>query len=84
VINDYTESASAAPEEPGPLTAPTGSKADKFFTDEMKQRMKDYAVYSTVAGVSMGIINGIQKEIMGAVSPGAYVSALFPPFPVDI
>jgi hypothetical protein len=52
------------------------SKAEKFFTEELKQKMKDYAVLGTVVGVSTGVINGMQKEIMGTVSPGAYVSTL--------
>jgi hypothetical protein len=35
--------------------------------------MKDYAVLGVVAGSFTGIANGIQKEILGSVSPGAYV-----------
>jgi hypothetical protein len=78
VIHEYNTDGTplAAPE------APTGSevdKAGKFMTEEMIQKVKDYAVLGTVAGVSTGLINGMQKEIMGTVSPGAYVSALFPP-----
>lgn len=51
-------------------------EASKYFTDELEQKVKDYAVLGIVAGVSTGLINGGQKEIMGTVSPGAYVSAL--------
>ena len=34
--------------------------------------------------ISTGLLNGVQKEITGKVSPGAYVSALFPLSPPDI
>jgi hypothetical protein len=57
---------------------------EKFFTEEMMQKVKDYAVLGTVAGVSTGIINAWQKEIMGTVSPGAYVYLLFPLSTADI
>ena len=59
-------------------------KAEKFFSEEMMQKIKDYSVLGTVAGISTGIITAAQKEIMGTVAPGAYVSALFPSFLADI
>jgi hypothetical protein len=59
-------------------------EADKFLNDELKQKIRDYAVLGTIAGVSIGIVNGVQKDIFGTVSPGAYVSLLFSPSPADI
>ena len=59
-------------------------EAEKFFNDELMAKIKDYAILGTVAGISTGIITATQKEIMGTISPGAYVSALFPPFLADI
>lgn len=53
-------------------------EVDKFFNDELKQKMKEFAVLGTAAGVSTGLINGVQNEIMGTISPGAYVSPLLP------
>jgi hypothetical protein len=59
-------------------------EADKFFTDELMAKIKDYSILGTVAGFASGLITSVQKEIMGTISPGAYVSALFPPSPADI
>ena len=84
VIHHYhyaSPEAPASPEVPASSEAITGSEADKFFNDELKQKMKDYVILGTIAGVSIGLLNGVQKEIMGTISPGAYVSALFPPSP---
>jgi hypothetical protein len=38
--------------------------------------MKDYAVLGLVAGSFTGLANAAQKEILGTVSPGAYVSLI--------
>jgi hypothetical protein len=85
VSSTFPESVASAKsvkaEEIGKTAASKAPDVDKFFTEELKQKMKDYAVLGTVAGVSTGLINGIQKEIMGTVSPGAYVS---PPSSTDI
>ena len=81
VIHEYNTDGTPL-EAPKAPEAPKGSEVDeagKFMSEEMIQKVKDYAVLGTVAGVSTGLINGMQKEIMGTVSPGAYVSALFPP-----
>lgn len=53
--------------------------ADKFFSPELIRRMKEYFILGGIAGVFMGIGNGIQKEIMGTVSPNAYVFSYIPP-----
>jgi hypothetical protein len=51
----------------------------KFFNKELKRRMREYLVLGTVAGVFVGVANGLQKQIMGTVSPGAYVFTSPPP-----
>jgi len=45
----------------------------KFFNKELTRKMKEYLVLGAIAGVFTGIANGIQKQIFGTVSPGAYV-----------
>ena len=65
----------SAPESPA--TAP---KADGFFNDELKRKIK---VYSVLGVVSAGAIFGL-KKMRDIVSSGAYVSPLFPPSPADI
>jgi hypothetical protein len=72
---------SAAPPEPNKGTtklaqaahpAPPAEKVEsKFFTDELKIKMKDYAVLGLVAGVFTGAASAFQKEIQGTLSPGA-------------
>ena len=52
---------------------PEDPEKTKFFNKELTRRMKEYFVLGTVAGIFMGITNGIQKQIMGTLSPGAYV-----------
>jgi hypothetical protein len=59
-------------------------KADEFFNKELMGKIKDYSILGTIAGVASGVISSIQKQIIGTISPGAYVSALFPPSPADI
>jgi hypothetical protein len=61
---------SAQPVHPAP---PAEKVNPKFFTDELKGRMKDYLVLGTVYGIYTGTMNAIQKEIQGTISPGAYV-----------
>lgn len=51
----------------------------KFFNKELNRKMKEYLVLGAIAGVFTGVANGIQKEILGTVSPGAYVLPLSPP-----
>ena len=45
------------------------SAGKKFFTDELKGRMKDYAVLGLVAGAFQGVAMSSSKEIQGEVSP---------------
>lgn len=59
-------------------------EAEKFFNKELMQKIKDYSILGSVAGIAGGVITSIQKEVMGVVTPGAYVSALFPPSPANI
>ena len=54
-------------------TDPLDPNAKKFFNTELIRKMKEYMVLGTVAGIFTGIANGVQKQISGTVSPGAYV-----------
>ena len=45
----------------------------KFFNKELNRKMKEYLVLGAIAGVFTGVANGIQKQILGTVSPNAYV-----------
>ena len=58
---------------------PVVPEDDKFFSPELIRRMKEYFILGGVSGIFMGIGNGIQKQIMGTVSPGAYVFSYIPP-----
>jgi len=49
------------------------AEKEKFFNEELIRRMKEYLVLGAVAGVFTGIANGVQRQIFGTVSPGAYV-----------
>jgi hypothetical protein len=59
----------------------------KFFSKELNRKMNEYFILGTIAGVVTGIANGIQKQYLGTISPGAYVfficyyylSSLLPP-----
>ena len=55
---------------------------NKFFNKELIRRMKEYFVLGAVSGVFMGIANGMQREIYGTVSPGAYVFFTSPSSPL--
>jgi hypothetical protein len=57
-----TESLSIDSEDP---------EGKKFFNEELIRKMKEYLVLGTIAGIFTGVANGIQKEILGTVSPGA-------------
>ena len=50
---------------------PDGPDENKFFNKELNRKMKEYLVLGSIAGVFTGIANGIQKEILGTVSPNA-------------
>jgi hypothetical protein len=63
-----TESLSIDSEDP---------EGKKFFNEELIRKMKEYLVLGTIAGIFTGVANGIQKEILGTVSPGAYVLFFF-------
>ena len=60
-------------------SAPT-SEASNFLSDALKQRLKTFAGYGAVAGVSAGLTLGVQKLI----SHESYVSAFFHSSPADI
>lgn len=44
---------------------------NKFFSEELIRRMKEYFILGSIAGTFTGVANGIQKEDFGTVSPGA-------------
>lgn len=69
------------PVEPQLINAGDPEK-DKFFNEEVIRKMKEYLVLGSIYGVFVGISNGMQKEIMGTVSPNAYVFASFLPPPL--
>ena len=46
---------------------------DRFFSEELKRKLKEYLILGSIAGVFTGVANGVQKEMMGTVSPGVYV-----------
>jgi hypothetical protein len=56
------------------------SEEHKFFTGELKDKMKDYMVLGIVAGTFTGLANAVQKQIMGSISPSAYVLSSLPAF----
>ena len=68
-----TQPQSPTPPHPDELAA-ANPEANKLFNDALKQKIKDFVVLGTVVGVSAGLLYGVQKEIMGSISPGAYVS----------
>lgn len=55
------------------VVADAAAEEKKFFSKEMNRKLKEYLVLGSVAGVFLGVTNSIQKEIMGTLSPGAYV-----------
>ena len=65
-----------APPSPAP-------EAHTFFNDALKQKLRTYAGYGLIAGVSAVLTLGVEKLIKSN-SHGAYVSAFFPPSPTDI
>jgi hypothetical protein len=65
----------------GSFNYPEDQDNTKFFNKELTRKMKEYVILGTVAGVFTGVANGIQKQILGTVSPGAYVFTS-PPFPL--
>ena len=60
---------------------PSAPEAHAYFNDALKQKLKTYAKYGLVAGVSTALTLLVQKVIK---SSGTYVSASFPPSPTDI
>jgi hypothetical protein len=51
---------------------------NKFFSKELNRKLKEYLILGSIAGLFTGVANGIQKQIMGTVSPNAYVISLLP------
>jgi hypothetical protein len=59
-------------------------EAKKFFNNELNRKLKEYLILGAIAGIVTGFANGIQKQILGTLSPGAYVITsplLSPPVP---
>ncbi|KAF8493956.1 hypothetical protein F5888DRAFT_1720879 [Russula emetica] len=53
------------------FTDPDDPEAKKFFNKELNRKLKEYVILGSIAGLFTGVTNGIQKEILGTVSPGA-------------
>jgi hypothetical protein len=64
--------------------APAAEPDNRFFDEALRQRIFAYTILGSIAGISAGLINGVQKDIFGTISPGAYVSTLLPSTPADI
>jgi hypothetical protein len=77
------EMTTAASSSSGSLSVAEDPKSRKFFTEELNRKMKEYLILGAIAGMFTGVANGIQKEIFGTVSPGAYVSTS-PPYPTHL
>ena len=56
-------------------------EGEKFFNKKLNRKIKEYIVLGAISGVFSGIGSGIQMEIVGSVTPGAYVLFFSPPFP---
>ena len=52
---------------------PADRESRKFFNQELNRKLKEYLILGTIAGIFTGVANGMQKQILGTVSPGAYV-----------
>jgi len=63
-------------------TVPDDPEKAKFFNKELNRRMKEYFVLGAISGVFVGLAQGIQKQISGTVSPGAYVFLYISSLPV--
>lgn len=57
---------------------------DKFLDNALREKIWRYTILGSIAGISGGLLSGLQKDIFGTISPGAYVSTLFPSTPADI
>lgn len=55
---------------------------DKFFSPELNRKMKEYLILGSIAGLFTGVANGMQKEIIGTVSPNSYVLFFLCPPPL--
>lgn len=62
---------------------PDNPKENKFFSEELNRKLKEYLILGSIAGVFTGVANGIQKEVIGTVSPDAYVLPLLHPRPAN-
>ena len=54
-----------------------------FLNDALKKKLKIFGALGTAAGISAGIIYGVQKEVKGTRSPVEYVFALTPLSPAN-
>jgi hypothetical protein len=66
-------------------TAASAAEPDNRFLDRtLREKIWRYSILGSIVGITGGLISGVQKDIFGTVSPGAYVSTLFPSTPADI
>ena len=56
-----------------PIPEAEDPEGNKFFNKELNRKLKEYLVLGVIAGAFTGVASGIQKQILGTVSPGAYV-----------
>jgi hypothetical protein len=54
------------------------SESKKFFSKQLNRKLKKYLMLGTLGGVISGITTGVQDEIMGTLSPNAYVFTFLP------
>lgn len=50
---------------------------NRFFDETLRTKIFRYTILGAIAGISSGLISGVQKDIFGSITPGAYVSTLF-------
>lgn len=72
-LPEWLERPSTAEHHLHPRFDPRDLESRKFFSAELNRKMKEYLVLGAIAGVFTGIANGMQKQILGSVSPNAYV-----------
>jgi len=46
-------------------------ESKKFFNKELNRKLKEYFILGTIAGIVTGVANGVQKQYLGTVAPGA-------------
>jgi hypothetical protein len=78
--SDFDSEAPMPVESEAPPPAP---EAHTFFNDAMKQKLKTFAEFGAVAGLSAAVTLQVH-QLIKSQSHGAYVSFFFPPSPANI